>query len=170
MNTNITIHLSPEQLGMLQRGETINLGICLKQDSVPKKRLVSRKIVSLHRMGTNRLTFMTFFRQQIERLRANGNDRTSETYRSAYNKFRAFRQGEDVSVEEIDGAMMAQNTSKDAYLQQFPLQKYAFSIIRANFFKDFYHFWVVFSCFGAIPGVFVRKYCICCRKTYYLLM
>ena len=50
--------------------------------------------------------FLAFMLRQIERLRKNGNVRTSETYQAAMNKLRAFWMGRDVAVTEIDGMMM----------------------------------------------------------------
>ena len=106
MSSNITLQLSPQQLEMLLQGETINISISLEHNSLQKKQDVRRQIVPQPQTGTSYPTFLLFFRQQIERLKANGNARTSETYQAAYNKFHTFRQGHDISAAEIDGSLM----------------------------------------------------------------
>ena len=114
METEISIRLLPEQLERLQRGEDISICISMAQKGIQRRVDNTPRAVKLPRTGGKRLTFMVFFKKQIERLEANGNARTCETYRSAYHKFRAFRMGEDIKVSEIDGPLME---SLQAYLR-----------------------------------------------------
>ena len=106
MNTNITIRLTPQQLEMLQNGNSIN--ICISLDGVSAQHNPETVVkTDFHpQRDENSPTFLIFFRQQIDRLILNGNERTSETYLSAYHKFIAFRRGVDLAVTEIDGTLM----------------------------------------------------------------
>lgn len=128
MSTGIYIQLSPQQLETLRRGETINLWIGLERDfksygtdifrsgNIPpvteketKKEKGTKKETQseTEKEGkTSSMMFLKFFKQQIERLQANGNARTSETYQAALKKFKAFNLGHDVAIEDIDGEMM----------------------------------------------------------------
>ena len=106
MDTSINIQLSQQQIESLRQGETICISICLehsKRQHVPNadssSTLSSPKEV-------HHVKFLPFFRQQIERLRTNGNLRTSETYRATYLKFCSFLKDRDITADDIDGAMM----------------------------------------------------------------
>ena len=107
MKTGINIQLSPQQLETLRRGEEISFSISLEHDDVQLQKMdIFRSGNPPPEAGKDRMMFLEFFRQQIERLQSNGNLRTSETYQAAHNKFLAFRQGKDIAADEIDGAMM----------------------------------------------------------------
>lgn len=95
MNINLSIQLSQQQLEQLRRGKTINMTIGLNAVAHSDTRTDGKQE-----------PFLGFFRQQIERLKANGNARTSETYQAAYNKLRAFLMGHDIAVSAIDSEMM----------------------------------------------------------------
>lgn len=117
MNSSISIQLSPQQVEQLRRGESISISISIggehgrlcrasregKLAAMPKPPSGSSEGEV---KGEGRTMFLAFFRQQIERLRAQGNVRTSETYQAAHNKLRAFREGRDIAVTEITGELM----------------------------------------------------------------
>lgn len=106
MKTDISIQLLPEQLITLRRGETINISISLKHGSEQVQAGGEQNLIPDDKTGKHYPTFLVFFQSQIARLKTNGNARTSETYQATYNKFRAFRQGEDLAAAEIDGTLM----------------------------------------------------------------
>jgi len=107
MKTGINIQLSPQQLETLQRGEEISISISLKHDDVQLQKMdIFRSGNPPPEAGKDQIMFLEFFRQQIKRLKTNGNLRTSETYQAAHDKVRSFRQGKDFAATEIDGAMM----------------------------------------------------------------
>ena len=111
INSNFTIQLSPHQLELLQKGEEISINISIGNINTREEASVLKPVRSELKAPKTRKdvcypTFMSFFRQQIGRLRANGSERTSETYQATYNKLRLFRQGEDLAASEIDGRMM----------------------------------------------------------------
>lgn len=104
MKTSFTILLTPQQLKALQRGERITIEIGVSKEGVHHPVETERQASA--EVRTNLPSFLEFFQQRIDRLEANGNVRTKETYKAAYNKFQTFRQGEDIPAVEIDGAMM----------------------------------------------------------------
>ena len=105
MNSNLTIQLSPQQLELLRKGESISITISL--DAVEKRmQAIDSGDNNRHRNPLTDQTFLRFFRLQIERLKANGNARTSETYQAAHNKLRAFLQGHDIAISSIDSNLM----------------------------------------------------------------
>ena len=111
INSNFTIQLSPHQLELLQKGEEISINISIGNINTREEASVLKPVRSELKAPKTRKnvcypSFMSFFRQQIGRLRANGSERTSETYQATYNKLRLFRQGEDLAASEIDGHMM----------------------------------------------------------------
>ena len=106
MNSNISIHLTPEQLEMLQKGKTINISISVGHVTTQNESDTRRKSDWHYQGVENCPTFLIFFRQQIDRLVSNGKERTSETYLSAFHKFLAFRRGRDLEIRDIDGTLM----------------------------------------------------------------
>lgn len=103
--SNLTIQLSPQQLDLLCKGESISITISL--DAVKKWKPAIHS--GDHDKPAHPLTdqtFLKFFRQQIERQKAHGKARTSETYQAAYNKLWAFLQGHDIAISSIDGNMI----------------------------------------------------------------
>lgn len=101
MNSNLTIQLSPQQLELLRKGESINITISLDAEEKRKPAINSgNHDKSGHQLRDQ--SFLKFFRQQIERLKSNGNARTSETYQATYNKCRVFLQGHDIAISSID--------------------------------------------------------------------
>ena len=50
--------------------------------------------------------FLRFMKDVIGRLKKHGQKRTAETYVSAYNSFKHFRNGHDVSVHELTGELL----------------------------------------------------------------
>ena len=127
MSTKISIRLSSQQMESLRRGE--NISICINSLSPdPSSPLLPPPTASPNSLspspspkgkgeaspltppqrgrGKRPGMFLAFMLRQIERLRKNGNVRTSETYQAAMNKLRAFWMGRDVAVTEIDGMMM----------------------------------------------------------------
>ena len=103
---NIVIHLSPQQMETLRRGETISISIGAGHLDGQRKAGPVIRPAPAPKKEEGRAMFLAFFKEQIERLRAQGNARTSETYQAAHNKLRAYMQGHDIAVTEIDGAMM----------------------------------------------------------------
>ena len=106
MKTDISIQLLPEQLITLRRGETINISISLKHGGEQVQAGGEQNLLPDDQTEKHYPTFLVFFQSQIARLKTNGNARTSETYQASYNKFRTFRQGEDLAATEIDGTLM----------------------------------------------------------------
>ena len=113
MKTEFSIQVSPQQIDLLRRGEPINISIkVLPKVGQPFGFHGNGEVgwtpagATMDEGGGVRMSFLEFFRQQIDRLRESGNMRTSETYQAAHNKFRLFRRGYDVMVDEIDGEMM----------------------------------------------------------------
>lgn len=106
MKSNLTIQLSPREVETLRRGETVNIGISLEHNGEQVQAGGEQNLLPDDKTEKRYPTFLVFFQSQIARLKANGNARTSETYQATYNKFRAFRQGEDLSAAEIDGVLM----------------------------------------------------------------
>ena len=103
---NIDIHLSPQQMETLRRGETISISIGVEHLGGQRKAGPVIRPAPVPTKEEGRTMFLAFFMEQIERLRAQGNARTSETYQAAHNKLRVFMQGHDIAVTEIDGRMM----------------------------------------------------------------
>lgn len=103
---NLTIELTPQQFDALRKGNSINITISLCHpvctDSKPDTAASGSHV--LPEKGGH--PFLVFFMTQIERLTVNGNARTSETYKAAYNKLRAFLKGHDVEATAVDGEMM----------------------------------------------------------------
>ncbi len=95
METNFILQLSQQQLEQLRQGKSVNIMISL--DAMTPKNQMSDECPQ---------PFLRFFRLQIERLKANGNARTSETYQAAYNKFRSFLDGQDIALSAIDSELM----------------------------------------------------------------
>lgn len=60
-------------------------------------------------------SLFNFMESSIARLRQNGKIRTSETYKSALNSFRKFRQDEDIMLDSLTSDMME---SYEAWLRQ----------------------------------------------------
>jgi transposase len=54
----------------------------------------------------DRYSLFNFMEGIIARLKQNGRDRTSETYKSTLNSFRKFRKEEDIMLDEIDSKLM----------------------------------------------------------------
>ena len=54
----------------------------------------------------DRYSLFNFMEGIIARLKQNGRDRTSETYKSTLNSFRKFRNDEDIMLDEIDSKLM----------------------------------------------------------------
>lgn len=121
MNTSISIQLSPGQIEQLRQGGSINISINCGLPDEPDEAQPAMPDTAPgkgetppERTGRNReqeetdgeAMLLQFFRRQIMRLRNNGNVRTSETYRSAYNKLQQFTQGSDVALTWVDGEMM----------------------------------------------------------------
>lgn len=106
MNTNFSIQLSPEQLEQLQQGDTISINISIEHENMHFMANTLHDTTHFQQVDDKSPTFMIFFRKQIQRLRANGNARTSETYQATYNKLWAFRKGIDLHAQEIDGTLM----------------------------------------------------------------
>ena len=103
---NIVIHLSPQQIETLRRGESISFSISMEHQTGRQKPDIFRSGNPPPVNKKCQTMFLAFFKEQIERLRAQGNARTSETYQAAHNKLRVFMQGHDIAVTEIDGRMM----------------------------------------------------------------
>ena len=70
-------------------------------------------IVEEYRALLSRLSFFDFMKEIIVRLEHDGRVRTSETYTSALNSFRRFRNGEDVMIDALGHELME---SYEAYL------------------------------------------------------
>lgn len=51
-------------------------------------------------------SLFNFMESVIAKLKQHGRDRTSETYRTALNSFKRFRQGEDILLDSLDSEMM----------------------------------------------------------------
>ena len=96
MNNVLNIQLSPDQLALLQQGASICITISLDA-LVAKDRQTP---------VDNSLLFLKFFKLQIERLKQNGNARTSETYQAAYNKMKSFLRGQDILVTAVSGDLI----------------------------------------------------------------
>lgn len=54
----------------------------------------------------HRYSLFNFFESSIARLKQNGKARTAETYRSALNSFRRFRQNKDIMIDCLDSEIM----------------------------------------------------------------
>lgn len=68
--------------------------------------LTVETIVEEFQKQTSEMTLFQYMEKQIERLWRYGQYRTSETYKSALNSFRQFREGVDVYFDEIDSDML----------------------------------------------------------------
>lgn len=73
----------------------------------------AENIVEEYRTLVSRLSLFGFMEGIIVRLRHDGKVRTGETYTSALNSFRRFREGEDVMLDAVDRELME---SYEAYL------------------------------------------------------
>ncbi len=74
----------------------------------------AENIVEEYQDLVSRLSLFDFMKEIIVRLKHDGRMRTSETYTSALNSFRRFRNGEDVMLDAIGRELME---SYEAYLQ-----------------------------------------------------
>ena len=99
MKQEIMIQLSKQQVEALREGDTLTIVISSKKRQDDEEEAVAQP----REKGGS---FFTFFQMQTERLRGIGKVRTSETYRAALNKLKAFRKDKDLSPTQINGAMM----------------------------------------------------------------
>lgn len=99
MKQEIVIQLSTQQLEALSDGDTLTIVISSTKSQDEEKSTLSQT-------SETDGAFLAFFQQKTEWLRDNGKVRTSETYRATLNKFRAFRNGKDLSPTQISGKMM----------------------------------------------------------------
>ncbi len=72
-------------------------------------------IISTFRQRKNRNSFFNFMQETIDQLQLLGRFRTSETYTTALNSFKRFRQNTDVTFELFDSDLMM---SYEGYLKQ----------------------------------------------------
>ena len=72
------------------------------------------EVVRLFHGEGNEESFFAFMEEVIARLKRLGKERTAENYTTALNSFSRFRNGEDVSLGEMDSDMMAEY---EAYLK-----------------------------------------------------
>ena len=87
------------------RGESIS--ICIYSEQGTEQSVLQREAPP-NQLPNDEVSvgFLQLFDQQIQRLKANGNLRTSETYQAACNKMRSFLNGQDLLPTEIDSTMM----------------------------------------------------------------
>lgn len=100
----IKINLSQEQVLQLINGQDIIISICngIQYDSPVATGDSEANTAS----GTSGMSFFLFFQEQINRQERNGCQRTLETYRAAYNKFKKFCNDKDVTFDTFDADLL----------------------------------------------------------------
>lgn len=94
--STITIHLSDEQWQTILQNRKISIEISIDEATASD----TKGCVN------SRDSFFALFLEQIQRLRSNGNQRTYETYSTAYRKFKTFLKDRDIAPVEITAELM----------------------------------------------------------------
>ena len=97
MKHEVTIQLSQQQMKALKAGDTLVIIINTEKTEQEKPGTPVTETGG---------SFFRFFQQQTSRQREMGKVRTSETYQATFGKFKAFRNGMDLSATGINGVMM----------------------------------------------------------------
>lgn len=83
-------------------GQLENKGECFSVDRI---------IREYYSQSSNKTTVFEYIKNQIERLKNSGKDRTSETYRQMLRSLMKFRNGEDLFFDMIDDTLICQYES-----------------------------------------------------------
>lgn len=99
----IKINITREQLLELCNKGEITISFCHDEDNM--------KTIPEPIPEQEQLSFFNLMAQQIEQMKQTGSFRCVETYRTALNHFRQFRNGDDLPVSAISSEMMEQYQS-----------------------------------------------------------